>query len=258
MTTPKKLGIFPWYSLMSTAPAKSFEFFKNLFTLTNAEFEMPGAGKVSLLQKGEMAYADVSPVTGKEPSHWATYLTVENLETFLPKAKKMGATITPAFEIPTIGKAAAVIDPCGATFFAFTPNDWSKTTSALGMEEGMICWNELMVKEPQKAITFYGECMGWKFTKEPMNDGIEYNTITTADGAQVGGIMKNPPMCEDMAPMWMPYMLTKDVKATTKKAEQLGAKVLMPYKEIPNTGAFSFIQDPTGCMTYLFTALPKK
>lgn len=252
MVDNKKLGIFPWYSLRSTSPATSIEFFKNLLGLSSPETEMPGMGKVTMLQKGDNAFADVGSLNKEMNSHWSTYMTVENVDAFLEKASRMGAKVNSSFEIPTIGWAAVVTDPCGAEFMAFTPLDWSMANSVMGMEEGMICWNDLMVEDPRKAMDFYGECMGWKFTKSEGMGNMEYHMITSMDGQKIGGIMGIPPKAENISKMWLPYMLTKDLNAAVKKVPELGGQVIMPPTEIPKTGFFSLIKDPNGCITYLF------
>jgi predicted enzyme related to lactoylglutathione lyase len=38
------------------------------------------------------------------------------------------------------------------------------------------------------------------------------------------------------------------VKAATKKAKSLGAKVLKEVSEVPGMGSFSVVTDPTGAM----------
>lgn len=254
----KKLGIVPWYSIQSTEPKKSMEFYNNLLSLDGSEIEMPGMGKHFFLKKNKTVFADIEKVKEGESSHWQTWFSVEDIDNFVSKASRLGAVVvSKPFDIPSIGRGAVLQDPCGGVFSAYTPFDWRKTTSAMGNEEGMICWNELMVGNPQKALAFYGECMGWRFTKSTDMGDLEYYTIKTMDDQQIGGILKNPPAAKDMAPMWMPYMMTSDIKSATEKSKKLGAKVLKQISEIPKTGFFSLLQDPTGCQTYLFMMSPK-
>lgn len=46
----------------------------------------------------------------------------------------------------------------------------------------------------------------------------------------------------------MPYISVGDVKASTAKARELGAKTLKDVTEIPGMGWFSVIEDPTGAV----------
>jgi predicted enzyme related to lactoylglutathione lyase len=59
-----------------------------------------------------------------------------------------------------------------------------------------------------------------------------------------GGMMKNP--VPNMPSSWMAYVLVEDVKASTKKAQSLGASVVKEVTEVPGYGWFSVILDPTG------------
>jgi predicted enzyme related to lactoylglutathione lyase len=59
-----------------------------------------------------------------------------------------------------------------------------------------------------------------------------------------GGMMKNP--VSNISSSWMAYVLVEDVKASTKKAQSLGANVVKEVTEVPGYGWFSVILDPTG------------
>jgi predicted enzyme related to lactoylglutathione lyase len=45
---------------------------------------------------------------------------------------------------------------------------------------------------------------------------------------------------------WLPYFAVEDCDRTVEKAKGLGAKVLAPPMDIPDTGRFSVLQDPQG------------
>jgi uncharacterized protein len=77
--------------------------------------------------------------------------------------------------------------------------------------------------------------------------------IRVGDGTG-GGIMKNP--MPNASSSWLAYVRVDDVKAATSKAKSLGAKVMKDATEVPNTGSFSIITDPTGAMLGLWQ--PKK
>jgi uncharacterized protein len=55
-----------------------------------------------------------------------------------------------------------------------------------------------------------------------------------------------------MPSYWMPYFQVADCDATTEKARGLGADVMVPPNDIPNTGRFSIIRDPQGAMFAAF------
>lgn len=53
--------------------------------------------------------------------------------------------------------------------------------------------------------------------------------------------------CDQGAPPhWMAYVAVDDVDATAKKAEKLGASLIVEPQDIPNVGRFAILQDPQG------------
>jgi len=102
---------------------------------------------------------------------------------------------------------------------------------------------ELQTTDPAAAKKFYKAMFKWKFQDMPMEGGT-YTVVQGPDGKGFGGIMQQPP--DAPHPMWMAYVLVHSVKAKIKRAEQLGAKILVPYKAIPDMGAFGVFLDPQG------------
>jgi predicted enzyme related to lactoylglutathione lyase len=109
---------------------------------------------------------------------------------------------------------------------------------------------ELSTPNVAKAKEFYGKLFDWKLEDIPMGQGETYTLIGVGEGTG-GGMMAVPP---GAPPGWYAYVSVKDVKAATKKAEELGAKVMKDITEVPNMGWFSFILDPTGCAIALWEA----
>ena len=58
--------------------------------------------------------------------------------------------------------------------------------------------------------------------------------------------MKNP--MPDGHSMWIAYVKVGNVKAATKKAKSLGAKVKKDVTKVKGAGSLSIITDPTGAM----------
>src|SRR5262245_13878721 len=105
---------------------------------------------------------------------------------------------------------------------------------------------ELSTDNTAKAKSFYNELFQWK-TEDMPNEvsGGTYTRIMTGDGAS-GGIFKKP---MPQAPnLWLPYVLVDNVESTLKKAQKLGAQVVVPKTDVPDMGAFGIFTDPTGAM----------
>lgn len=113
---------------------------------------------------------------------------------------------------------------------------------------GRFCWYELMTTEPGAAPTFYGEVTGW--TTEHWDGGAMPYTMWMNGESSIGGVMMLPDeaAAAGAPPHWLAYISTPDVAATTEKAKELGATVLMGPMEIPEVGTISVIQDPQGAV----------
>lgn len=106
---------------------------------------------------------------------------------------------------------------------------------------------ELHTQDPEGAKKFYGELFDWKLLDVPE---MGYTIVDVGETGRGGGIMKSP--MADALPQWVPYVFVDDVPASTAKARSLGATVLQDTTEIPDTGWFSMLLDPTGAAFALF------
>lgn len=111
-------------------------------------------------------------------------------------------------------------------------------------QHGAFSWCELMTTDSAAAKAFYTQLFGWD-TEDMAMPGMTYTVVKTG-GCGIGGIMSIPKEAEGMPPAWGVYVTVDDVDLTAKKAEQLGAKLCVPPRDIPGVGRFCVIQDPQG------------
>jgi uncharacterized protein len=111
--------------------------------------------------------------------------------------------------------------------------------------QGMFSWFELMTEDVEGAKRFYADLLGWALKEYPMEEGESYWVVKAGD-EEVGGIVKTPPAAAGVPSHWGIYITVDDVDATAKKAERLGAKILVPPMDIPQVGRFATLQDPQG------------
>lgn len=109
------------------------------------------------------------------------------------------------------------------------------------------CWLQLQSTNPEEVKKFYTSLFDWKLS-DPDNKEPIYTHIDTGEGAG-GGIMTTQP---GVPSHWMPYVQVEDLEHCTKKAEQLGAKIIVPVTKIEMGGSFSVIQDPSGAYIGLY------
>ena len=118
-------------------------------------------------------------------------------------------------------------------------------------QHGAFSWFELMTTDTESAKDFYSKLFGWK-TEEMSMEDMKYTVVKIGDEG-VGGIMSIPPQAEGTPPNWGGYVTVDDVDATARKAEELGAKILVPLTDIPNVGRFFVLQDPQGALISAIT-----
>jgi hypothetical protein len=75
--------------------------------------------------------------------------------------------------------------------------------------------------------------------------------IGVGDDGTGGGIMKQ--MIPGAPSSWVPYVLVSEIEADTKRAEALGASVMVPVTDI-GMGKLSILCDPTGAPVGLWQA----
>lgn len=102
---------------------------------------------------------------------------------------------------------------------------------------------ELNTTDVDKAKSFYSQLFDWKMEDMQMGPSGTYTVIKVGEGTG-GGLLKNP--MPGVPSFWLAYVLVDDIKAATKKAESLGAKIVKDSIEVPDMGWLSIIQDPTG------------
>ncbi len=120
---------------------------------------------------------------------------------------------------------------------------------------GAFSWQELMTDDVAAAKDFYGGLFGWSF--EQMCTGEMAYTVIKTGGQEIGGIMAKPPQAAGAPNMWQGYVTVDDVDAIASKAEQLGGRLLLPPKDIPDVGRIACIQDTQGAVVCAVTYLSR-
>jgi predicted enzyme related to lactoylglutathione lyase len=108
---------------------------------------------------------------------------------------------------------------------------------------------ELHTNELGRAKDFYSRLFDWTLQDVPMPGGGAYTLIQVGTGTGGGMVADQTP---GMPPHWMAYVGVDDVRAATRKARELGAKVVMDVMEVPDYGSMSVITDPTGATLALW------
>lgn len=117
-------SVFCWNELMTTDAAAARDFYTKLFGWTTEEKPM-GEFTYTILKSGDTQVGGLMQMEGDcfkgIPSHWMSYVSVEDVDASARKAKDLGATIcVEPTDIPEVGRFAVVTDPTGAAIALFS------------------------------------------------------------------------------------------------------------------------------------------
>jgi predicted enzyme related to lactoylglutathione lyase len=157
--------------------------------------------------------------------------------------------MSPAFDIPNVGRMAVIQDPGAAVFAIFQPGHHHGV--GIYAEPGAFCWADLATPDRDRAAKFYGDVFGWEFTLGKDKDPDGYLHIKN-HGEFIGGLPPTHTLHPSIAPHWMPYIQTADCNAQTSRATGLGARVILPPMTVENQLTYSVIADPQGAVFALF------
>lgn len=111
-------GAFSWSELQTRDVDKAKAFFTKVIGWEIEEMDIPTGGKYTVLKAGGAPVGGIMKMpeqAGDAPPHWMTYITVDNVDERIGKAEAAGATLlAPPFDVPGVGRMAAIADPTGA------------------------------------------------------------------------------------------------------------------------------------------------
>ncbi|WP_334177215.1 VOC family protein [Pseudoxanthobacter sp.] len=122
-------------------------------------------------------------------------------------------------------------------------------------KHGHFVWNELYTRDPQAAVRFYSETLGWTFDPMPMENGTTY--YVARDGADyVAGIFQMAgPEFDGIPEHWFAYIEADDVDNRTAMVAAAGGRIIRAPWDIPQVGRIAIVQAPTGAFYGLMTSL---
>ena len=246
-------GTPSWVELSTIDDEAALAFYGALFGWVDEPNEM-GPGMYYHMQKLNGLEVAALYQQGDEekaqgvPPHWKTYFTVDDIQKTADQAKESGATvILGPMEVFDAGHAAILQDPQGAVFAMWQPKD--HIGARIKGETDAVIWNELLTNAPVQATQFYSGLLGLGSSKMP--GPVDY-TMLNVGGTDVAGVMEISEEMGPVPPHWMVYFGSDDVDATAKKAESLGASVMVPPGDIPGIGRFAGLKDPQGAVFFVF------
>jgi uncharacterized protein len=110
---------------------------------------------------------------------------------------------------------------------------------------------EIPTDNPERATRFYRELFGWEIQKFPQESFPDYWTVATVPRDSEGHPARpgiNGGMTRRQHPGHPPvnYISVESVDEYAKKAERLGAEVVMPKTAVKEMGWFAWLKDTEG------------
>jgi len=108
-------------------------------------------------------------------------------------------------------------------------------------EHGVPSWVDMGAPDPQAALAFYSELLGWE--GQDMGEEAGHYTIVSKNGKMVAAIS---PAQQPGPPWWSTYINVDDVDQVTKKAEAAGGEVVVAPMDVMTAGRMAVYRDTTG------------
>ncbi len=191
------------------------------------------------------ATAEAGPMQQNLPAHWSVYVTVDDLEAAVERARAAGGTVIfDPCDVLDVGRMAIIQDQQGAFLRLWYPLKHAGA-GKLG-EPGALTWFELATTDVDSATAFYTAVLGAEIAPDP-DTPFEYTLVKVA-GNPAAGIVRIGEDWGPVPPNWGVYIGVDDVDATVARAQELGGKVCVEPRDIPDFARFAVLFDPEGAV----------
>lgn len=241
-------GRFVWHDLMTENMARSREFYGLLlgWTFQTIREKEPA---YAVIKHGNEYIGGMVTVKREDPavpvSQWLSYIAVDDPDATVAKAKAGGARVLrDPFDAAGIVRAAVIADQQGALVgFA----RFNKGRPDLKPVPGSWLWMEYVATDPDAAMTFYGDVIGYQHEQVENQGSAVYHVLTL--GRPRAGLFKSP--FDRVRANWLPYVLVDDPAAMAARAQSLGGNTLVAPRPDLRKGTLAIIADPSGAVIAL-------
>jgi uncharacterized protein len=235
-------GEHAWAEVTVPDPAEGVKFYAELFGWDSQAMDAE-SGHYTLFSKNGKPIAALRGAAEPGPAQWLTYFSADDLDAVSKKVEEAGGTlVVPPEDIASAGRMAVFVDPTGATFAAWQAGD--HFGAGLRDEPGSLIASELGSSDLAKSKAFYSEVfgLGWG-SGATYAEGIVGGTFVMGVlPAQEYAALGRPPAPD----YWLVYFAERDVEASVRKAERLGATVLCDTRTNHLDQQYAILRDPQG------------
>ena len=213
---------FVFADLLTDKPAESRNFYAGLFGWRFRTRPERPAEKAIIARGREIGFlVEVEDRSVNVPeSQWVSVLAVPSADEAAQAARRAGGRIEIGPEEDGKGGRYAVLrDRQGALFSAYS----GPSPSQSNLATGRWIWFDLFTTNVRSASTFYAAVAGLKSADFP-GDGSTKRRVLGSGGKPKAGLISIAG--EAVRPAWVPYIAVRDLKASIKRAESLGGKLI--------------------------------
>jgi predicted enzyme related to lactoylglutathione lyase len=256
MSSSAVLGQYLWHELLTTDPDAGAGFYAKVLGWSRFPYEGDPGYAMLGNAKGPVGGARVlgkDPLADKVGPNWLTYVGVPDLAAALATVEaKGGRVLHPVTAVPGNGGRYAVIaDPQGAAIGLYEPGG-SMAADSAAAPAGPDAWHELTAEDPEAALRFYKEIVGWDLmATHDMGGEVGTYYIFGKGTTQMGGAFVRSKDPASKRPRWLLYLAVPGVVAAIEAVKAAGGKVLNGPHPVPGGGWTAQIADSHGVQVAL-------
>jgi len=223
-----------WYDLSTSDPARSANFYSQVFGWT---FEPAGkvlgdeAKSYQLATIGERKVAGlgyVASVATREPGWWV-HFAAPDISSMTKQVRELGGQADEPIRIAGQGQLAVARDPQGAGFGLWNPGMLRSPASS--DTAGTAHWVELLTADAGAVAPFYEELFGVKAVPVAAKDGDASGSSLNLRRIELGqprmvAAIQGVAAADVGNPGWRTYFLTDNVTSTKHRVVDAGGTVL--------------------------------
>ncbi len=233
-----------WVDLATSDPAAARSFYGELFGWSAEVDPRPEARGYAQFTHDGHAVAGVGPLFAQGmPPSWTTYIATADADDTAASITANGGTVHhPPFEVLDAGRMAVFSGPDGAVAGLWQARQHKG--AAFVTEPGGWSWSQLLTRDKEAAIAFYGAVFDWRLREHP--DWGEHLALGEEGGEIAGATQMDDRIPPEVPSHWQVTFMVDDADAFLSKAEGLGAKAHGPVEDMVMGGRVGSLADPQG------------
>lgn len=246
---PAQPGEFVWHDLVTDNPSASRAFYSALLGWTFAAGDGVDPG-YTIIKRGERPIGGIVPRkrTPDEEvgAQWLAYVVVGDVDRAAAAFRQTGGRI---FRGPLNARkdlrVAAVADAQGAPLGLTSRGPKFDISSGSELNEWL--WMEYVASDPDGALKFYGDVLGYRHEVSEQRENFTYYVLST-DRPRAGlfRTLWNRPTSA-----WLPYIRVADPAAMAKRVTELGGTVVIAPQPRARNSSLAVVLDPAGAVLAL-------